>query len=70
MRNRPPSRSDAAGRAAPARTLARRPPRPAPTRPKADEAPPQERAPNRMDWADPLTEEEREALEAGWGFVE
>ncbi|WP_457107407.1 hypothetical protein [Methylobacterium sp. P5_C11] len=68
MRNRPPSRSDAAGRAARPRTLARRQPRPAP--PKADEAPAQERAPNRMDWADPLTEEEREALEAGWGFVE
>lgn len=39
-------------------------------RPETAEAPDQVRAPNRMDWAGPLNEEELRALEAGWGFVE
>ncbi|MDE4911426.1 hypothetical protein PQI07_12065 [Methylobacterium sp. 092160098-2] len=46
------------------------PPRGAPARPEAAEAVPPVRAPNAPDWANPLTEEERRALEAGWGFVE
>lgn len=37
---------------------------------KTDEAPPQVRAPNRIERPGPLNEEERAALEAGWGFVE
>jgi hypothetical protein len=43
---------------------------PAPVRPKADEPPPQVRAPNRTEWPGPLNEEDCAALEAGWGFVE
>ncbi|WP_345819258.1 hypothetical protein ACN9MF_20500 [Methylobacterium fujisawaense] len=41
-----------------------------PVRPEPVEAAPPVRAPNAPDWANPLTEEERRALEAGWGFVE
>jgi hypothetical protein len=52
---------------------ARKPRRPVPTAPTPstiDEAPPQLRAPNRTDWRGPLDEDERAALEAGWGFIE
>ncbi|UIN37317.1 hypothetical protein [Methylobacterium oryzae] len=43
---------------------------PAAAQSKTDEAPPQVRATNRIEWPGPLNEEERAALEAGWGFVE
>ncbi|GJD35321.1 hypothetical protein [Methylobacterium aerolatum] len=51
----------------------RRPRRPAPparTPTETREVTPQERAPNRSAWPGPLDDEERAALEAGWGFVE
>ncbi|WP_342108682.1 hypothetical protein [Methylobacterium sp. SI9] len=43
---------------------------PAAARSKTDEAPPPVQAPNRIEWPGPLNDEERAALEAGWGFVE
>ena len=70
MLKRGSSRCGAAGRTARTRNVVRRPTRSAPTKPKPDEAPDQERASNRPDWPDPLNDEELRALEAGWRFVE
>lgn len=52
------------------RSLPRRVPTPVPGKPGPGAVEGQERAPNRMEWPDPLNEEERRALEVGWGFVE
>jgi len=69
MPERDSPRSGPAGRVAPARRH-RRPARTTSVPSKTDEAPPQQRAPNRPEWPGPLNEDERAALEAGWGFLE
>jgi hypothetical protein len=65
-----PSRIGSAIRVARKRNLAPRTLPPAPPRPKSVEAEPQTRAQDKLEWADPLNEEELAALDAGWGFVE
>ncbi len=70
MPRREPLRRGAASRAARTRRPVRRPSECAPAKPEAAEVPAQVRAPNRLEWPDPLNEEELRALEAGWGFVE
>ena len=62
-------RSGATGRVVRSRKQ-RRSAQPARAQSETDEVPPQVRAPNRIEWPGPLNEEERAALEAGWGFVE
>lgn len=42
---------------------------PSPTSQSA-EGPERRNEPDRLDWAEPLTDEERQALEAGWSFLE
>lgn len=69
MMERDPPRNAATGRALRSRKR-RRLPEPAAGPSKADEVQPQVRAPNRIEWPGPLNEEERAALEDGWGFVE
>ncbi len=69
MPKRRSSRCNAA-RVARTRNLARRSSRAASARPKPDEASDQARAPNTMEWPDPLNDAELRALEAGWGFIE
>lgn len=70
MLRRKSSRRGAAGRAARTRYPAPRPSQFGPAKPEVGEVPPQVRAPNRIEWPGPLNEEERAALESGWGFVE
>ncbi|GEN00832.1 hypothetical protein MRA01_53710 [Methylobacterium radiotolerans] len=69
MTERDPQRNVAKGRVFRSRKRGRLS-EPAATQSKVDEAPPQVRAPNRIEWAGPLNEEERAALGAGWSFVE
>ena len=69
MTERDPPRSVATDRALRSRKRGRLS-EPAAAQSKIDGAPPQVRVPNRIEWPGPLNEEERAALEAGWGFVE
>jgi len=70
MAQRRPSRTASTARRARERDLPPRSPRPAPTKGAAGAVPAHGRPPHREEWLDPLNEEERAALEAGWGFVE
>jgi hypothetical protein len=69
MTGRNPPRNVATDRALRSRKRDRRS-EPVAAQSKTDDTPPQARAPNRAEWPGPLNEEERAALEAGWGFVE
>ncbi len=71
MLKRTRSRTGAATRTARKRNLPRRSPRPKPGLDRPDLPDHAQTGPaNSMDWADPLSAEERRALEAGWSFVE
>lgn len=70
MRERVTNRSGAAGRPTRTRHPVTRPGRSGPATPVDREMPAEVRSPGRTEWPEPLTEEERRALEAGWGFVE
>ena len=63
-------RTDAAARVARKNNLSRRAPHAAPERLRPSEEGTRRSLPDQAVWAEPLDEEDRRALKAGWGFVE